>query len=145
MTFDEYIVRAPEERRDALSKLVRTISDNIDPKFTAALAYGMPGWVISKDIHPAGYHVDPSLPVLFLGLANQKHHIALYHMGIYSNPSLLQWFTNEYAKTGETLDIGKSCIRFKRMDKIPYALIGKLVSRMSLDEYLALYIANLRR
>lgn len=144
MTFDEYIATVPEERRDAFSKLVHTIRENIDPKFSEAYLYGMTGWVISKDVYPAGYHVDPSLPISFLGLANQKHYIALYHMGLYADPDLLKWFTEEYAKTGEKLDMGKSCIRFKKMDRIPYALIGKLAGKMNLDEYLALYTANIK-
>lgn len=142
MNFDEYIATVSDERRDAFTKLVQTVRDNIDPKFSEAYLYGMIGWVISKDIYPAGYHVDPSLPVSFLSLANQKNYIALYHMGLYADPDLLNWFTKEYAKTGKKLDMGKSCIRFKRMDKIPYQLIGELVSRMSLDDYLKLYTAN---
>lgn len=145
MTFDEYIAAVPEERRDALSKLVQTIRENIDPKFSEAYLYGMIGWVISKDMYPAGYHVDPSLPISFLGVANQKHYIALYHMGLYADPDLLKWFTDEYAKTGEKLNMGKSCIRFKKMDKIPYVLIGQLAGKMNLDDYLALYTANTKR
>jgi uncharacterized protein YdhG (YjbR/CyaY superfamily) len=144
MTFDEYIANVPEERREAFSKLVQTIRSTIDPKFSEVFLYGMIGWAISKDIYPAGYHVDPSLPISFLGLANQKHYIALYHMGIYADPDLLKWFTDEYAKTGEKLDMGKSCIRFKKMDKIPHTLIAELTGKMSLDEYLALYTSSLR-
>lgn len=143
MTFDEYVAAVPEERREAFSRLVRTIRDNIDPLFSEDYIYGMVGWVVSKDIYSAGYHVDPSLPVSFLGLANQKHYIALYHMGLYADRDLLHWFTKEYEKTGLKLDMGKSCIRFKKMDKIPYELIGELASKMSLEDYLALYIAGL--
>ena len=142
MTFDEYIATIPNERRDAFTKLIQAVRDNIDSKFSEAYLYGMIGWVISKDIYPAGYHADPSLPVSFLGLANQKHYIALYHMGLYADPDLLSWFADEYAKTGNRLDMGKSCVRFKKMDMIPYQLIGELVSRMSLDDYLKLYTAN---
>lgn len=145
MTFDDYIASAPEDRRVALSTLVQSVRSSIDPKFSEVFAYGMIGWAISKDIYPAGYHVDPSMPVSFLGLANQKHYIALYHMGIYADSALLKWFTDEYAKTGEKLDMGKSCIRFKKMDKIPYKLIAELAGKMSLYDYLALYTAGIRR
>ncbi len=142
-TVDQYIAEVPEERRDAFVKLFSTIRQNIDPKFSEAIGYGMPGWDISKEVYPPGYHVDPMLPVPFLGVANQKNYIALYHMGLYADPALLDWFTAEYEKTGEKLDMGKSCIRFKKMSKIPYTLIGELVARMSLNDYLAIYTANL--
>jgi uncharacterized protein YdhG (YjbR/CyaY superfamily) len=142
-TIDQYIAGLPDERREAFSELFSTIRQNIDPKFTEAVGYGMPGWDISKTEYPPGYHVNPALPVPFLGVANQKHYIALYHLGLYADQDLLKWFVDEYEKTGEKLDMGKSCIRFKKMDKIPYQLIGELVTRMSLDEYLALYTANL--
>ena len=144
-TVDQYIAELPDERRDAFSKLFSVIRENIDPRFTEVMLYGMPGWVISKDIYPAGYHVDPTLPVSFIGVANQKHYIALYHMGLYGDTDLLSWFMNEYAKTGQKLDMGKSCIRFKKMDKIPFELIAALVRRMSLDDYLAQYVAHLPR
>jgi uncharacterized protein YdhG (YjbR/CyaY superfamily) len=141
---DQYIAELPDERRDAFVRLFSIIRQNIDPKFTEAIGYGIPGWDISKAVYPPGYHVEPTLPVPFLGVANQKHYIALYHMGLYADQDLLNWFTTEYSKTGQKLDMGKSCIRFKKMDKIPYALIAELAGKMSLDEYLALYTANLR-
>ncbi len=142
-TFDEYISNLPVERKDAFVKLVQVIRENIDPKFSEFILYGMVGWGISKDIYPAGYHVDPSLPVSFIGLASQKNYIALYHMGLYADEALLDWFTDEYEKTGHKLDMGKSCIRFKNVEKIPYELIGRLVAKMSLDEYLKQYIATI--
>jgi uncharacterized protein YdhG (YjbR/CyaY superfamily) len=142
-TVDQYIADLPDKRRDAFTKLFSIIRQNIDPKFTEAVGYGMPGWDISKTVYPPGYHVNPALPVPFLGVASQKHYIALYHLGLYADQDLLKWFVDEYEKTGEKLDMGKSCIRFKKMDKIPYQLIGELVSRMTLDEYLTLYIANI--
>jgi uncharacterized protein YdhG (YjbR/CyaY superfamily) len=145
VTVDQYIAELSDERRDAFSRLYFVIRENIDPRFSEAMLYGMPGWVISKEIYPAGYHVDPNLPVSFIGVANQKHYIALYHMGLYGDPDLLLWFMNEYAKTGQKLDMGKSCIRFKKMDKIPFELIAALVRRMSLDDYLAQYVAHLSR
>jgi uncharacterized protein YdhG (YjbR/CyaY superfamily) len=142
-TLDEYIANIPTERKEPFISLLQTIRDNIDPKFSETVLYGMPGWVISNDIYPAGYHVDPSLPVSFMAVANQKHYIALYHMGLYADPDLLKWFVEEYEKTGEKLDMGKSCVRFKKMDKIPHQLIAELASRMSLDKYLALYVTNI--
>jgi uncharacterized protein YdhG (YjbR/CyaY superfamily) len=142
---DEYLRSVPAERRNAYSKLLAVIRDAIDPKFTEVMMYGMPGWVVSKLLYPPGYHVDPSLPVSFVGLANQKNYIALYHMGLYADTKLLNWFTQEYAKTGLKLDMGKSCVRFKKMESIPFDLIAELMTRMSLNDYLALYQANLSK
>lgn len=141
-TFEAYVDELPPERKEAFSKLLATVRANIDPKFEETVLYGMIGWAIPKTIYPAGYHVNPSLPVSFLGLANQKNYIALYHMGLYADAELLKWFEDEYAKTGEKLDMGKSCIRFKNASKLPYELIGQLASRMTLDDYLALYVAS---
>lgn len=141
-TVQQYIDELPLDRRAAFTKLLSTIRSTIDPKFSEGIIYGMVGWVISKEVYPPGYHVDPTQPVSFISIANQKNYIALYHMGIYADEQLMTWFRGAYAKTGLKLDMGKSCIRFKNMDKIPYDLIAKLASRMSLDEYLAVYTTN---
>jgi uncharacterized protein YdhG (YjbR/CyaY superfamily) len=141
---NDYIAELPTDRRLAIEKLRNTINKTIDPKFSEEMGYGMIGWVVPKSIYPAGYHVDPKQPLPFLGLASQKNHIALYHMGIYSDPELLKWFQDEYAKTGFKLDIGKSCIRFKKLDQIPYELIAELISKVSLNEFLKKYTGALK-
>jgi uncharacterized protein YdhG (YjbR/CyaY superfamily) len=141
-TVQQYVDELPPGRQAAFTKLLSTIRSAIDPKFSEAVMYGMVGWVIPKKIYPPGYHVDPTLPVSFMGIANQKNYIALYHMGIYADEQLLVWFRDAYAKTGLKLDMGKSCIRFKNTDKIPYDLIAELAARMSLHEYLAIYTAT---
>lgn len=105
----------------------------------------MPSWVVPHSIHPQGYHCDPKLPVPFLSLGNQKNFLALYHMGLYADAEALEWFQEAYRGTGYKLDMGKSCIRFKKMDQIPYALVGDLVRRISLQQYLDGYTAVLSR
>jgi uncharacterized protein YdhG (YjbR/CyaY superfamily) len=142
-SIEQYLNELPPERRQAFTNLLSTIRKNIDPKFAESIQYGMLGWVIPKSIYPAGYHVDPTLPVSFIGIANQKHYLALYHMGIYADENLLSWFQDAYVKAGLRLDMGKSCIRFKRINEIPFELIGELVTKMSLDDYLALYTSHL--
>lgn len=144
-TIKEYIAAIPDDRRVAFENLHQTIHQAIDPRFNEQINYGMIGWVVSKDIYPAGYHVDPKLPVPFLNLANQQNYIALYHLGLYADPDLLAWFTGEYKKTGLKLDMGKSCIRFKKIEQIPHDLIAELVSRTSLDAYLTLYRSALKK
>lgn len=105
----------------------------------------MIGYVVPHRVYPPGYHCDPKLPLPFINLASQKNYIALYVMCLYTEPALLEWFISEYAKTGFKLDMGKSCVRFKKIDHIPYELIGELVSKATLQEYLRNYEAGLKR
>lgn len=144
-TVDDYAAELPEERRAAFGQLLSTIRQNIDPAFEEVLNYGMPSWVVPHSVHPAGYHCDPKLPVPFLSLANQKNYIALYHMGIYSDPATLDWFQQAYRATGYKLDMGKSCIRFKKMEQIPYELIAELMRRITLRDYLDNYVSMVQR
>jgi hypothetical protein len=110
------------------------------------MGYGMPGWDVPHKLYPPGYHCDPKLPLPFLGLASQKQHIAVYHMGLYADKALLKWFTEAYAKLGiGKLDMGKSCIRFRNPAKIPYALIGELAGKMTVKEWIGVYERELKR
>lgn len=141
----DYVAQLPQERQEPFRQLLSTIRQNIDPAFDEVINYGMPSWVVPHSIHPDGYRADPKLPVLFLSLGNQKNYIALYHMGIYSHPATLEWFQEAYRQTGYKLDMGKSCVRLKKMDQIPYELIAELSRRITLQEYLDNYKAALRR
>lgn len=144
-TPDEWIQNAPEERQEALNKLRKTILDNLPKGFQECINYGMIGYVVPHSLYPAGYHCDPKLPLPFMNFASQKNFIAFYHMGLYANPSLLEWFVSEYAKVSKTkLDMGKSCVRFKKPDQIPFGLIGELVSKISPEQWIALYEKNLK-
>jgi uncharacterized protein YdhG (YjbR/CyaY superfamily) len=145
-SIDGYIDQLPDDRKVAISKLRQVINANLPKGFKEELNYGMPGWVVPHSAYPAGYHCDPSLPLPFLAIASQKNFVAVYHMGIYAEPALLDWFVGEYPKHVKTkLDMGKSCIRFKKMDVIPYDLIVELVTKMPADEWVALYEKKLKR
>ncbi len=145
ITPDEMINNAPEERREALTKLRNTILDNLPEGFRECINYGMVGYVVPHSLYPPGYHCDPKLPLPFLSFASQKNFIALYHMGLYADPELLDWFVSEYQQVSKTkLDMGKSCVRFKKPDQIPFDLIGKLVSKVKPEEWIALYEKNLK-
>ena len=145
-TIAEYLDEAPEERQEPLRKLWEVVSENIPDGFAEALSYGMPGFVVPHSIFPDGYHCDPKLPLPFLSVANQKNFVALYHMGVYADMELHDWFVEEYPKHAKRkLDMGKSCIRFKKMDDIPYDLIGELVSKMSVDEWIDIYTTAVRK
>ena len=136
----DYIDQLPEQRKKAFNKLRKTLLDNIPKGFEECMNYGMLGYVVPKSIYPAGYHCDPKLPLPFANIASQKNFIALYHMGIYADQELLQWFQAEYAQQCKyKLDMGKSCIRFKRMDDIPYDLVGKLMRKMTPNDWITLY------
>ncbi|MDB5228947.1 MAG: hypothetical protein JWN78_3140 [Bacteroidota bacterium] len=136
----EYIDALLPERKIPMQKLREVILKNIPKGFVEEISYGMIGYVVPHSIYPEGYHCDPKLPLPFMNIASQKNFIAVYHMGIYSDPALLKWFTDEYAKHCKTkLDMGKSCVRFKKMDDIPYNLIGELSSKLTPQQWIAMY------
>jgi len=143
---EEYITKVPEERRTSFIKLRQTILDNIPEGFEEAMSYGMIGYVVPKKLFAAGYHCDPRLPLPFASIASQKNSINFYHMGIYAKPDLLNWFVQEYPNHAKgKLDMGKSCVRFKKPDNIPYALIGELMQKMSVAEWIAVYESSFRK
>lgn len=145
-TVDAYIAELPAERAEAIQKLRKTIRKHLPKGFEEQMGYGMMGWAVPHKLYPAGYHCDPKLPLPFLGLASQKNSINLYHMGIYADPSLYKWFVQEYAKrVSGKLDMGKSCIRFKKPDQIPFDLIGELCTKMSPADWIALYEKNYKK
>jgi hypothetical protein len=129
-----------------MNKLRNVILKNLPKGFKEGMGYGMMGYCVPHSIYPAGYHCNPKDPLPFAGLASQKNSINFYHMGIYADPKLLKWFTVEYAKTGlGKLDMGKSCMRFKKPENIPYKLIGELCSKISVEKWIEVYEKNLKR
>ena len=145
-TADEYIAQIPEERQASMRKLRAVIKKNLPKGFTETIGYGMIGYVVPHKLYPAGYHCDPKLPLPFMSIASQKNFVAVYHMGIYADKKLMDWFVGEYPKHVTTkLDMGKSCIRFKNMEDVPYRLIGELASKITPQEWITLYEKNLKR
>jgi uncharacterized protein YdhG (YjbR/CyaY superfamily) len=138
-TPEEYLDLLPSDRRDAMEKLRKAIKDNLPKGFSEVIQYGMISYVVPLSAYPAGYLGDPKVPLPFVSIASQKGHISLYHMGFYARKDLLNWFVEEYSRTGSKIDMGKSCIRFRKMDKIPYPLIGDLVNRMTPSEWIQVY------
>jgi hypothetical protein len=125
--------------------LIKVIRENLPEGFNEQLSYGMPGWVVPHTLYPSGYHCDPKLPLPFLSMASQKNFIAVYHMGIYADEELMKWFLAEYPKhSTKKLDMGKSCLRFKKVEDIPYELIGQLVSKMSPKDWINCYESKFR-
>ncbi|MDA9312201.1 DUF1801 domain-containing protein [Vicingaceae bacterium] len=140
ITREGYLEAIPNERRAAFVTLLKTIEDNLPAGFESCIIYNMPGWVVPYSIYPNGYHCKPKSPLPFLNLANQKGFIALYHMGLYAQEELHDWFVSEYSKHCKyKLDMGKSCVRFKRMDDIPFDLIAELIQKMNVSDWIGLY------
>lgn len=139
-TPEEYIGQLPVERKEPMTKLRNAILENIPKGFEETIGYGMIGYVVPHSIYPSGYHCTPQLPLPFLSIASQKNFIAVYNMGIYVKKDIYDWFVKEYPKHCKCkLDMGKSCIRFKNMDDIPYNLIGELASKITVDEWINHY------
>jgi Domain of unknown function (DU1801) len=143
---EDYIAEMPADRQAAFKKLRATIKKNLPKGFKEVMGYGMMGYVVPHSKYPAGYHCNPKDPLPFMGMASQKNFIAVYHMGIYADPKLLKWFTAAHAKASpKKLDMGKSCIRYKKPEDIPLELIGELASKMTPDEWIAVYEKNMKR
>ena len=141
-----YLENVEISKKEAFLNLRETIKNNIDSTFNEEINYGMIGYVVPHEVYPSGYHCDPKLPLPFLAIAAQKNFIALYHMGIYMEPALLDWFVAEFPKHSKSkLDMGKSCIRFKKPQDIPFELIAELIKKMTANDWIKLYESKLKR
>jgi hypothetical protein len=146
MTIQDYLDMIPEEKKEAFLKLRTVIQNNIPEGFEEGISNNMIGYEVPHSIFPDGYHCDPKQPLPFVNIAAQKNHIALYHMGIYSNKDVEDWFRTEYPKHVKTkLDMGKSCIRFKNPKTIPFELIGELMTKISVDDWIETYTSAIRK
>jgi hypothetical protein len=145
-TVEQYLQEVPVERQTYFNQLRDVMLANVPTGFVEQMSYGMIGYVVPHSLYPAGYHCDSKLPLPFANIASQKNFIALYHMGIYANPKILDWFVKEYPKHCKLkLDMGKSCIRIKKAEQIPYDLIAELMQKMTVDEWVQLYETNTRQ
>ena len=145
-TVEEILISLPDDRLEPFNKLHDVIMQNLPKGFEAAISYGGLGYVIPHALYPEGYHCKPIEPLPFAGIASPKHSINFYHMGIYSDPKLLEWFVSEYPKHSEQkLDMGKSCVRFKKLDQIPYKLIGELMKKMSAKKWITIYETTIKK
>ncbi len=145
-TVEQYISEAPDDRKEALQKLRKVILDNLPDGFQECISYGMIGYVVPHSIYPKGYHCTPELPLPFMSFASQKNSINFYHMGLYAEPELYDWFVAEYPKhSAQKLDIGKSCLRIKKPENIPFELIGELVKKISVSQWITMYETAFRK
>jgi uncharacterized protein YdhG (YjbR/CyaY superfamily) len=146
LTPDQYTAELPDDRKAVIQKLRTIVTNNIPPGFEEVMGYGMLGYVVPHSLYPQGYHCNSKDPLPFFGMASQKNTINIYHMGIYADQKLYDWFVAEFSKHCKSkLDMGKSCIRFKKLDDIPYDLIGELVTKMTVEEWIELYETSFKR
>jgi hypothetical protein len=143
-TVNEYLANLSDDRRAGIEAMRQAVIGGLDKGFEEGMQYGMIGYFVPHRLYPAGYHCDPKQPLPFAGIASQKNHLTIYFMHLYMNPDELQWFESEFAKTGKKLDMGKSCIRFKKLDDIPLDLLNRTVKRISADRYIELYEQTIR-
>lgn len=142
----DYLAEVPVDRINYFKKLRETISRNLPKGFVEEMNFGMIGYVVPHDLYPAGYRCDPEVPLPFVNIVSHKNFIGFYHVGIYANQKLSEWFVKEYIKQCDRKpDMGKSCIRFKKMDQIPFPLIGELMRKMSVKDWVKLYEENIKR
>lgn len=139
-TVEDYINQVSDDKKEAIIKLRNIILRNIPKGFHECINYQMISYVVPHSIYPKGYHCDPKLPLPFVSVAAQKNFVAIYHMGIYADPQLMKWFTAEHQlRVKAKLDMGKSCIRYKKVEQIPYELIAELMSKTSVKQWIETY------
>jgi hypothetical protein len=136
---DEYLNELPEDRRLALQAVRKLILDNLQPGFREGMGYGLIGYSVPHSIYPQGYHCDPKKPLPFAALASQKNHMAIYLMCVYGNADLESWFRQEWAKTGKKLDMGKACLRFKKVEDLAFDVLAELFRKVTVEKYIAGY------
>lgn len=138
-TVEEYLVELPPDRREAINAVRRVILKNLPARFEECMQYGMIGYVVPFELFPAGYHCDPSQPLCFAMLASQKNHMAIYLMTIYGHKETENWFVKAYKASGKRLNMGKSCVRFKKLADLPLDVIGQAIARVPVDKYIKAY------
>jgi len=139
-TVDAILENIPEERKEAFNRLHQIIVDHVPAGLEPGISYGNLGYVVPHSLYPAGYHCKPSEPLPLAWIASQKNSINFYHMGIYADPKLMDWFVAEYPKhSNQKLDIGKSCMRFKKPEHIPFELLGQLMGKMTAQQWIDMY------
>ena len=143
ITVAQYFAALPKDRRDALKAVRKVIRENLDAGYTEGVQNGAIAYFVPHSVYPPGYHCDPTQPLPYLGLASQKHHMAIHLFCIYCSEAEQRWFREAWAKTGKKLDMGKSCVRFRKIEDVALDVIGKTVKRTPVKKFIAHYEAAL--
>ncbi|MBS1722001.1 MAG: DUF1801 domain-containing protein [Armatimonadetes bacterium] len=142
-TVDEYLASLPADRREAVGAVRGVILKNLPKGYEEGMLYGMIGYFVPHSILPQGYHCDPKQPLMYASLASQKNHMAVYLMGVYGSAEVRDWLTQEWAKAGKKLDMGKACLRFKRLDDLALDVLGAAIAKVPVDRYVTAYLETL--
>ncbi|TWT45925.1 hypothetical protein RAS1_23610 [Phycisphaerae bacterium RAS1] len=142
-TVEKYLGELPEDRRRALQAVRAVILKNLDRQFEECMSYGMIGYVVPHSVFPPGYHCNPAQPLPFAGLASQKNYMSIYLMACYGNDAQEKWLREAWARAGKKLDMGKCCIRFRKLEDLPLEVVGEAIRRVRADEYIRHYEAAL--
>ena len=134
-TVQYYLTSLPPDRREAISAVRKVILANLPKGYEECMTYGMIGYVVPHSIFPAGYHCDPKTPLPFANLGSQKNHMAIYLMTVYGDKATEQWFRKAWQATGKKLDMGKACVRFKKIEDVPLEVIGQAIARVPVKQY----------
>jgi uncharacterized protein YdhG (YjbR/CyaY superfamily) len=140
-TVAQYLAALPADRRAALSAVHKVINENLPNGYEEGMQFGMIGWYVPLSLYPAGYSDNPTVPLPLIGLASQKSGMVLHCIALYMSPTLSTWFTSEYKKSGKKLDMGKGCVRFKKLEDLALDVVGRTVARVSVEEHMANYRA----
>jgi uncharacterized protein YdhG (YjbR/CyaY superfamily) len=136
-TVEEYLQKLPADRRKAINAMREVILANLPKGYAECISYGMIGYVVPHRLYPAGYHCNPKLPLPYAILGSQKNHMALHLMTVYGDPAMEKWFRQAWTATGKKLDLGKGCLRFKKIEDVPLDVIGQFIARVSVKDYIA--------
>jgi hypothetical protein len=144
-TVEEYLASLPPDRREALSAIRKVILANLGEGYEEGMGYGMMGYYVPHSVYPPGYHCDPSKPLPFAGMASQKQYISVYLMSVYGDGTPEEkWFRQAWAKTGKKLNMGKCCVRFKRLEDAALEVIGEAIRRVPVKDFIKHYETTLR-
>ena len=143
-TVKDYLAALPPDRRAAIEAVRKVILDNLDDGFEEGMQYGMIGYYVPHRVYPGGYHCNPKEPLPFASLGSQKNHMAVYLMCVYGHEETGRWFKEAWAKTGKKLDMGKSCVRFKKIEDVALDVIGQAIARVPAKKYIAFCEAALK-
>jgi hypothetical protein len=142
-TVDEYLAKLPEDRREAVQAVRKVILANLDKDYEEGIQYGMIGYYVPHRVFPAGYHCNPKEPLPFAGIGSQKHHIGLYLFCVYCSAEHTEWFRDAWTKTGKKLDMGKGCVRFKKLNDVPLDVVGETIKRVPTKKFIDAYQATI--
>lgn len=142
-TVKDYLAELPDDRRKAIEAVRKVIRKNLPKGYKEGIQYGMIGYFVPHSVYPPGYHCDPKQPLPFASLASQKNHMSIYLCSIYSDPKEVDWFVKAWTGAGRKLDMGKGCVRFKKIEDVPLDVVGEAIARMPVEKFVAQYEAVL--